>query len=325
MNKPNLYWSVYRNLEKECLTLSESIHISDDQLKVYSMHIANLIIRCAVEIEAISKELYAGLGGKMNPVDSKGNSRDLYFDTDCIGLLDQIWKICKKQVVVSSPSFYLSDPSNTIITPLHKVSKRGTSGCKWKNAYQSVKHDRNNSLKLGNIDNLIHAMGALYLLNIYYKNETIDLGRVYMLNKDFDSRAGSDLFAVVCVSATGILMSTTMDDSCISPLPSIDDLEKATYIVKYDDASFHEMHKNYCLDNELTYKNFLESKQVKEYITNHPDECKDLSISEICLKAGGMDLWLRISPMTNQLQYKDTKKQAVLNKHNSIYPRCTNQ
>lgn len=65
MSTPNLYWPVYMNLEKDFLELAEYIHFSDDQLNVYSMHIADLIIRCAIEIEAISKELYELLGGNI--------------------------------------------------------------------------------------------------------------------------------------------------------------------------------------------------------------------------------------------------------------------
>lgn len=52
------------------------------------MHIADLIVRCAVEIESLSKELYCRWG-IMEPVDSEGNKRDLYFDTDCLALLEQ--------------------------------------------------------------------------------------------------------------------------------------------------------------------------------------------------------------------------------------------
>lgn len=58
MGTPNLYWPVYKNLEKEFLKLADYIHISDDQTSIYSMHIADSIVRCAVEIEALSKELY---------------------------------------------------------------------------------------------------------------------------------------------------------------------------------------------------------------------------------------------------------------------------
>ena len=54
------------------MELTNFIHIDDDQLGIYSMHIADLIVRWVVEIEAISKELYKILGGNMSPVDKDG-------------------------------------------------------------------------------------------------------------------------------------------------------------------------------------------------------------------------------------------------------------
>ena len=41
----NLYWNVYKSLERELLSLAEIIHIDDSQLDVYSMKIADLLIR----------------------------------------------------------------------------------------------------------------------------------------------------------------------------------------------------------------------------------------------------------------------------------------
>lgn len=140
MSKLNLYWPVYMNLEKEFLKLADYIHFSDEQLKVYSIHIADLIIRCAIEIEAISKELYELLGGNMLPVDNNGNSRDLYFDTDCLDLLEQKWLISKKEITVSATNFYFTNETNRVLTPLVKCNIRGKG--KWKCAYQAVKHNR---------------------------------------------------------------------------------------------------------------------------------------------------------------------------------------
>ena len=178
MPTPNLYWPVYKNLEEEFLKLAGYIHFSDDQLGTYSMFIADLIVRCSVEIEALSKELYRMLGGNMSPTDSQGNARDLYFDTDCLDLLEKTWFLGKKQIAVSALSYYCTKTENKILTPLHKACKRGASGSKWKQAYQAVKHDKRGSLKKASIENLLHAMGALYILNLYYQDEKIDLGRI---------------------------------------------------------------------------------------------------------------------------------------------------
>lgn len=315
---PNLYWPVYKNLEKEFLKLADHIHFSDDQLGTYSMFIADLIVRCSVEIEALSKELYCMLGGNMSPTDSQGNARDIYFDTDCLDLLEQRWIISKKQIVVSAINFYFTDEKNKTLTPLHKAHKRGTSGSKWKQAYQAVKHDRRNSLKKASIENLLHALGALYILNLYYRDERTDISRVYLSDHNFDNRAGSEIFSAHYCTATGLSMQPHMDDNCISPALG-DQLDKAIYIIKYDDASFKEMHKNCCLDNRITIDRFSKSPEIQKFLLEHP-EYIGKSINEICMAAGGVKLLTRIVCLQHTMQEKSTRVEAVLNKHSGIYP-----
>ena len=105
------------------------------------------------------------------------------------------WLLSKKKVIVSAPNFYFSDEDNRVLTPLKRANKRGSSSSKWLIAYQAVKHNRNNSLSKGNLKNLIGALAALYVLNIYYKDLDFLLGRDYN-GTNFDSSLGSSLFSV---------------------------------------------------------------------------------------------------------------------------------
>ena len=318
MPTQNLYWPVYKNLEKEFLKLADFIHFSDDQLGTYSMYIADLIVRCAIEIEAISKDLYCSLGGNMTPADDQGNPRDLYFDTDCLDLLEQKWLLSKKQISVSAINIYFTEEKNTTITPLHKAHKRGTSGSKCKQAYQAVKHDRKKSLKKATIENLLHALGALYILNLYYRDERTDIGRVYLSDHIFDNREGSEIFSANYCTATALAMKPHMDESCITP-PLGDKLDKAIYVVKYDDKSYREMHKNNFLDSKITHERFNKSPVITKYLEEHP-ECADKSVNEICLAAGGMKLLMEIFCFENAKAEKNSRMEAMLNKHSGIYP-----
>lgn len=318
MNKLNMFWPVYKNLEKEVIQLANYVQFTDDQINAYSLHIADLIVRCAIEIEALLKELYKTVGGDMSPTDTDGKTRDLFFDTDCIDLLEKKWKLSKKQIIVSATNFYFTDNAYRILTPLHKAYKRGSSGSKWKQAYQAVKHDRINSLKKASIENLLQALGALYILNLYFKDETIDIGRVYMSERDFDNSVGSDIFSVLSYKATMLLMSSQMDDRNIEQQNG-SDLDKSIYIIKYNDKSFQEIHKNYCLDNQKTVNNFNYSKEITSFLFQHPEH-KEKSITEICMLAGGHDLLRKIIDFKNTEQNKDTRTEAILNKHSNIYP-----
>ena len=116
----NLYWPIYKRLEDEVVKLAFSIHFSDDQINVYSTHIADLIVRCVVEIEALSKTLYEQLGGNMNPIGKDGNIRNLFFDTDCMALLNQEWHLDKKRIFVFASNFYFEKDENKFLFPLHK-------------------------------------------------------------------------------------------------------------------------------------------------------------------------------------------------------------
>jgi hypothetical protein len=186
--KTNFYWSTYKDLENEFLKISDNIHINDEQLLVYSRKISDLLVRAAIEIESISKKLYGIHSGKID-------TENIYFDTDCLSFLNDHWDICSKKITISSQNIFLEKLENIQIKPLYKANKRGASGSKWKIAYQAVKHDRYNSLKCGNLKNLISSIGALFILNLYLKETT------YFLGKDktgdgFNNHCGSSIFSV---------------------------------------------------------------------------------------------------------------------------------
>lgn len=73
MNKIEFFWQTYLNLEKEAIDLSKYIFFTDEvlekqgndlvpkpcesQLKTFSPYIADLLVRCCIQIEAISKDI----------------------------------------------------------------------------------------------------------------------------------------------------------------------------------------------------------------------------------------------------------------------------
>ena len=73
-------------------------------------------------------------------------------------------------VLVVAPFFNFTKDENKILKPLKEAHKR--QGTYWERAYQAVKHDRYSSLQKGNVKAFIHALAALYLLNLYYRNDS---------------------------------------------------------------------------------------------------------------------------------------------------------
>lgn len=188
--KSNLYESVYKNLEKDVLDLLENIYLCDDHLKVYSMKIAELILRCGSEIEAICKEIYCDNV-------TEGNREELRFDFDCLKWLFTNWKLDEKIVEIALYSPNLSK-GNHYLKPLRgaerprKNSKSDNADCAmWKVAYMAARHNRSVEFSKCNLESLINALAALYLLNIYYRNESIDTD-----SAQFDTTQGSSIFRV---------------------------------------------------------------------------------------------------------------------------------
>ncbi len=182
----NIYWPVYKNLEKELLNLTYSIHIDDTQLNVYSSKILDLIIRCAIEIESISKELYLQEGGT-----KKGNIK---YDETAIKLLNKKWSLDKKIVIISSANCF---QTNRILIPLEKKEPRenGKLTFKWNLCYQAIKHNRRENLPDGNLENLFSILSALFLLNVYFKKEEFKLGEDSKGN-NFSHSLGSEIFSI---------------------------------------------------------------------------------------------------------------------------------
>ena len=74
MKKSDIFWQTYLNIENEVIGVSKYIFFTDEklvygkngmvsefcntQLETFSPYIADLLVRCCVQIEAISKELY---------------------------------------------------------------------------------------------------------------------------------------------------------------------------------------------------------------------------------------------------------------------------
>lgn len=239
-----LYWQIYLNLEREFLELSDTIYINDEQQDVYSMKIADMLIRTVIEIEALSKELYLTNGGTVVP------DEEMYFDTVCMAHLDGLWNLDKKVVQVVSPSIYFEKEENRILRPLHKASKRGTSSSDWNKAYQAVKHNRVKELSKGSIKNLLHGLAALYVLNLYYRDEKFS-GLSNSEKASLNTSFGSRLFAVKVHKDNGLLADGTYIKNV--------DYDECVYIEDFEPNS-----KKVAMDALATMNNYIKTATLTE-------------------------------------------------------------
>lgn len=299
----NLYWSVYKNIEREVIELSNQIHFDDSQLSVYSVKISELLIRCSVEIEAISKELYFSLGAQQ-----PATGQDLYFDTDCLQLLEDTWLLSKKTVMVSASNMYFAIAENKVLKPLLKASKRGTSAAKWKQAYQAVKHNRSQSLKDGNIKNLLHALAALFMLNIYLKDEVYDLKKSHNTDS-FPLNLGSDIFSVKIHNWASYDGEHNYHKK--------EDFDECMYIVRYTKDSLEKNKEAIYQMHVKIQETFKQHPKFLRYVAEYDlEDYKGANIMWDVL--GETDYW-NIIRQSNQESIKvatDSDWEAVLNKNN---------
>lgn len=238
----NLYYPVYENLEDNFNDLTHNIHFDDTQTTVYSSKIIDLILRSASEIESITKELYKRYSGDEN--------ESVKFDEVGIKFLNKKFNLEKKEVYLSHPNCFLT---NKIIKPFEKSTNRNNSNKKtysWNLAYQNLKHNRAQYIEYGNIQNLIDILAALFLLNIYYKDEIYEVDSSFN-PKNFDSKLNSKIFS--------INLSNSAGDDIRGIFHKNSDFDKSVYVIKMKDDSF---------------KNFVDTqKKIENDVINKIKNC----------------------------------------------------
>lgn len=236
-NSIELYWNSYKNLEKELITYAELIYIDDDQKTVYSMRIAELILRTAAGIESLCKDLYATLGC------TSAQGTRFNYDKPCIQEFNRRWDIDKKIVEINHPFIRFR---NREIAPFTNAVARTINNPDaniWKSAYNDIKHNFMNKLKSANIQAFIEALAALYLLNIIAKGCLHDIAIPNRSAAEkFDATFGSMIYSVKInkvldaksIGADGIVLRelTYKPDAtyCIRPIPEA--LEKIYDVMK---------------------------------------------------------------------------------------------
>jgi hypothetical protein len=259
MKKSDIFWQTYLNLEKEVIEVSKYIFVTDEitkiengaekvcscksQLETFSPHIADLLVRCCVQIEAISKELYHDIGGT-----KPRGSNTIFFDEDCLKEIDIKWEIHNKRVLVVAPNFNLTKEENMVLRPLKDAHKR--QGTYWERCYQAVKHDRYLSMHMGNVKALLHAMAALFLLNIYYKNESWVIKFQDLRKQDFSM--GSSLFAVKPPVAGQLWYGNQAQKS------------ESPFVVTYQDADYKRIEEIQRKESEALNNYWIKQPELRE-------------------------------------------------------------
>lgn len=195
----NLFFPIYKQLEKELSELSYYISFDKKQLNVYSIKISDLLLRTVSEIENIAKELCKKENIKF--YDKKRHIRKFVNFNEYVDKLEEKYLLSKKFV-----EFKLDNANQNIydfkLTPFFKdkeIKGKSSKVFSWYFAYNKIKHDRVKYFKQANLNNLIHALAALFLLNVYYLDKIFYSEFDYNVNLIRNKiNSFSNIFRVTC-------------------------------------------------------------------------------------------------------------------------------
>lgn len=214
---------------------------------------------------------------------------------------------------------YFSE-TKRVLMPLKNSQKRGK--CKWNKAYQAIKHNRSQSMKMATVDNLLNALGALYILNLYYRDESFWYESPMKNRREYNETRNSAVFSPQICDATHISMSCDMGDSKNEEIkdPS---LENAIYILKFREDAFRSIHEAMCNDNLRAVLEITTSSQYSEYMKEHPDETNS-DIFHIAHKIGiEFNKYITRGDFAKIFSQVYNHQEVVLNKHVGIYPELS--
>ena len=199
-DKSNMFWSVYKKLESDVVDLSYYIHFSDEtsenghnQIWTFSNKIADLLIAISIQIESLFLELYK--------IEFKCSSDSI---GAAIKQIDKKWNLSDKQVKIISPNMYFTDTHGlgNEFAPMGYIPSDEND---YYVADCSVKHNRINKLHKANINTLIRALAALFILNIYYSFKEIQIDQISDYNYTLNSNVFMVKFSINKCSSNDIL------------------------------------------------------------------------------------------------------------------------
>ena len=197
---PADYYTIYHSVEREVLELSTYVYFSDDQLNVYSTKIADLILRCVTEIEAIANDIYRNENGT-NP-DHVSTS---------IKWINAQWNLENKRVKIYAPEFHFCEAFSPCFAPFLYVND---SVDDYVSAYNAIKHDRIKNRGKASVSILIRALAALYILIQYSANTDliIEKKKARSGGEALDKSFGSDIFELFVLPSEDMIVVDDLTD-----------------------------------------------------------------------------------------------------------------
>lgn len=167
------YWNYYCMLENDFIEITRYIDIRETNYKTSSEIIIKQLQSVASEFEVVCKEL-----GNLD-MSSKVINIKNYYEV----IKSYMQDVCKELNLKNFRDIEINvrRTNRMKIKPLNNWDKNKTANLFWWKGYNEVKHSRTENFEKGNFENLLNALGALYLLEklllrkISFKTKQMDV------------------------------------------------------------------------------------------------------------------------------------------------------
>ena len=162
------YWYTYQNLENRLLEISRYIAFDPSNLKTWSENLASLLMLVGSNIDTFFKDMRSCILSMKNKdeiqnvvdVISKKKKKDMTISD--YYKYDSLYQLSKNQVEVPFGLSYLGN-----ISPFKNF--KNCESPSWWTAYNKIKHEYYENIKMASLENVINAMGGLLVLNSLHK------------------------------------------------------------------------------------------------------------------------------------------------------------
>ena len=169
------YWNYFLELEENLLQIQRYINFERNNWKVYSNEFIKLLEVIGAEVDTIAKEIV--LYKEPNKKEVNGIAEWGYEIQQLIENIDSIKIIFNGEEVITPWNNWKNKKYiNKNGKECYKLEK-GKQNPEWWISYNKVKHERTamkngkHNYERANLDNIINALGGLYILETYFKEE----------------------------------------------------------------------------------------------------------------------------------------------------------
>lgn len=222
--------------------MTDYIHFSENNLDVYSIKLANFILRANVECESLLKELYK-LTEHYQSLSEDEQKESL--ENSTYVQVNAVYKLDKKKIFMASEIFYFQDIYSEPFNPFkYKKNKKDS-----RQIYNAIKHDKVNHLEAADLETALNMLGTLFVLNLCFYPE--------LINKGQDDR--SKIFRG---------RTAYIEPLFLSGIDEIDKLDKKEVADYFESCSYYEWIQSPELKNPRGYA----LREINFMLENHRDE-----------------------------------------------------